>query len=99
MVEIKPVNKPDTIKSKNKPIVKIMKPKPQYYTVRLEVTAPVLLVYTILAETPEKAIEMVERNVVAGFATAPKPNLGKHKKNEIKVYMRGTTTIVGQKRY
>ena len=82
---------------KEKEVKKVI--KPEYYTVRLEVMAPIELTYSILADSPEKAIEKVEKNIVAGLSSTPKPILGKHRKTKVTIYKKGTVNIVGQKSY
>ncbi len=73
--------------------------KPQYFTVKLEVLAPVTLKYKILAKSPEEAIKKVESNLISNLTETPKPNLAKHKKLHANVYAAGYTRILLNKKY
>jgi hypothetical protein len=72
------------------PIVK------QYYTITLEVTAPITLSYRVLADDPEQALELIKN---ASLSASPKPHLHKMKKHKATVHMSGTSTIKLTKTY
>ncbi len=63
---------------------------PQYYTVKLEVMAPVILTYRILAESPEKAVEMLGQ---APMVQVPQVQFHKMKKLKAKIYITGTNLL------
>lgn len=94
----KPANKEELNIPPEKP-KKEIKPPPakQYYTIKIEATAPCLLEYKILAETPEEAIEMLEKNLRQApgknLITAPRPNLHKAKMHKANVFLSGTSLI------
>jgi hypothetical protein len=68
------------------------KPPPirQYYTVKLEVVAPMTLTYRVLAESPEQALELAAQ---APLSQAPRPHLSKMKKLKASIYLAGTTLL------
>ncbi len=68
-----------------------MEPKPKlYYTIKLEVNAPVTLTYKILAESPEQAVDLIARSVLA---EPPKVNIPRARKLKATVYQTGTSII------
>ena len=71
----------------------------QYYTVKLEVMAPVELTMRIFAETPEEAAEMVSKNPLPPLYAAPRPVLSKMKRIKATVYKAGTSTYYFIKNY
>lgn len=72
----------------------------QLYDVRIQATAPIQLTFRVLAETPEKALEMVEsRNPSARLVGTSPPDLGKMKKIKGTVYQAGTLLIKFFKNY
>lgn len=60
---------------------------------------PVLLTYRILAETPEEALIKVEKNIVNGLITSPKPHLGRGRKLKGQVFSNGTNNVLIDKKY
>lgn len=58
----------------NKPLNKPL----EYYKVELEVLAPIKIVYRVLAESPEKALELCEKT---GQVTEIKPFIQRKVKN------------------
>lgn len=78
--------------------IEVVKPKPppakQYYTVKMEITAPATLEYKILAESPEQALEIATKASPGQFLVSPpKPNLSRMKKLKANIYLAGTTLI------
>ncbi len=66
----------------------------QYYTIKLEGTAPVELHYRVLAENGQEALQMVERNIVGQpFSTPPKIKFGQFRKLKGQVFKYLTNTI------
>lgn len=80
-----------------KPVIK--KPTPKYFTVKMEVLAPVKIEYRILAISAEEALKKVEQNIGSNLASSPKPNLGKSKKLNAVVLMAGFSNVVLTRRY
>lgn len=74
----------------------IKKPSLQYYTIKVEAEAPVTLTYRVLASSPEEALEKLK---YASLSEPPKPNLGKMRKKEAKVYKQNTLEIQASKKY
>lgn len=65
-------------------------PKPkQYYTVKIEATAPVFLTYKILAEDEEQALEMIKSSTPVDVKT----DHSRVKKHKATVYLSGTTLV------
>lgn len=71
-------------------------PQKKLYTVKLEVMAPVELIYRVWAETPELAVELLK---YGALTAPPKPTLSKKKNIKATVYKYGTITIEFIKRY
>jgi len=63
----------------------------QYYTVKLEVMAPVELTFRVFAETPEEAAEIVSKNPIPPLSAAPKPILSRMRRIKATVYKAGTS--------
>lgn len=61
----------------------------QYYTVKLEVLAPVELTLRVLAESPQEAAEMVSKFPLPPMSKPPKPILAKMKRIKATVYRFG----------
>ena len=78
---------------------KVPVPK-QYYSVKIEASAPITLFYRILAETPEQALEIIEKTPAScQMERAPKPIVQRAKKNSVQVYLSGTSLIKLAKKY
>lgn len=65
----------------------------QFYTVKMEVSAPVLLTYRVYAESPEQAIELVQKQPFQSLSEAPKPFLSRMRKLKATVYAAGNSLI------
>jgi hypothetical protein len=74
-------------------------PQKQYYTVKLEVMAPVELTFRIFAETPQKAEEMVRRNPLPPLSGPMRPKLSRIKRIKSTVYKAGTNLYYFVKNY
>ncbi len=66
------------------------------YTVKVEVMAPVELIYKVWAESPEEAMKNYDRSPLS---KAPKPILSRKRKIKATVYKLGTTMVEMEKRY
>ncbi len=62
------------------------KPKLQFYTVKMEVMAPVILTYKVLAESPERALQKVN---TSGVIRPPEPVMSRARKLKATVYKYG----------
>jgi hypothetical protein len=83
--------KPEKLKKEEKPI---QPPAKQYYTIKMEVTAPVTLTYRILAENAEQALELVMKSpMTVPMVAPPKPVLNRMKKLKASVYLAGTSLV------
>lgn len=71
----------------------------QFYTVKLEVLAPVELTFRVFAETPEKAAEMVSKNPIPPLSAAPKPILSRMRRIKATVYKAGNLIYEFVKNY
>ena len=69
------------------------KPAPQYFTVKMEVMAPVELEFRILAESPKEALEKVSRGALPPLTKAPRPILGRLRRIKAKVYRFGRSIM------
>jgi len=67
-----------------------MEKQKQYYTVKVEATAPIELTYRVWAEDPEEALEIFE---TSSFYSPPRPILSRMRKIKATVYRSGTTII------
>ena len=66
----------------------------QYYTVELTGMAPVTLNYRVFSETPEEAVQLVERNITGmPFSIAPKIQFVKFRKLQARVFKIGTNMV------
>ncbi|KKN66638.1 hypothetical protein LCGC14_0469730 [marine sediment metagenome] len=74
-------------------------PQKQFYTVKLEVMAPVELTLRVYAETPQEAIDMVSRNPLPPLSGPPRPNIARMKRIKATVYKAGTTIYYLIKNY
>lgn len=83
-------------KKKQEELEKTAIPQKRPYTVKLEVLAPVELIYRIWAETPEQAVELLRYGVIV---KPPKPILSKRKNVKATVYKYGTILIEFIKKY
>jgi len=71
-----------------------------YYTVKVEVTAPLVLEYRVLAEDPEEALDIVNKASPGQFfVSPPKPNLSKMKKLKANIYLAGTSLLKLTKKF
>jgi len=70
--------------------------KQQLYTIKLEATAPIELVYKVWAKDPEDALEQMNRWVLA---QQPRPKLSRMKRIQAKVYRYGMSIIEATKRF
>ena len=66
-------------------------PQKQFYTVKLEVTAPVELTFRVFAESPEEAAEMVSKDPIPPLYCAPRPIIPRMKRIKATVYRAGTS--------
>lgn len=73
-------------------------PKKQYYMVELETIATVILKYRVLSDSPENAIEEVNKGLGVLIQT-PKPKLPYIKKIKAKVYNFGTNLLRATKNF
>jgi hypothetical protein len=74
--------------------------KTQYYDVKIEVLAPVTLLYRIQAESPEQALEMAEKQMLRlPLRDVPRPRLNAAKRLKIFVYRAGQTIIEAIKNF
>lgn len=64
----------------------------EYFTIRVEATAPVTLTYKVYAESPEQAVEKVRRGQ-ATLYEAPKIALNSARYLRASVYSAGTSII------
>lgn len=90
------VKKPEGTELKAKPKKEEKPPAivKQYFTVKLEVTAPVTLTYRVLAEDAEQALNLVTKSpMTIPMVAPPKPVLGKMKKLKANIYLAGTSLI------
>ena len=71
----------------------------QYYTVVLEVMAPVEMTFRVFAETPEDAAEMVSSGPLPPLYAAPRPIISKMKRVKATVYKAGTNIYYLVKNY
>jgi hypothetical protein len=78
---------------------KELEKKAAEYSVKLEVMAPVELIFRIFAETPEEAAEMVSRNPIPPLSAAPRPIISRMKRIKATVYKAGTNTYYFVKNY
>lgn len=69
------------------------KPKPQYFTVKLEVMAPVELEFRILAADADEALDKVRRGPLPPLAKAPRPILNRLRRIKATVYRFGRSTV------
>lgn len=67
--------------------------KKQYYTVELEVLAPVILKYRVFAENPNEAVDLIKSANSFSLLETPKPKLSNMKKIKAKVYKFGTSML------
>lgn len=70
--------------------------KKQYYTVEVEALVPAIIRYRILAETPEKAVEELDKTPPLD---RPKLKLAKMRKQVARVYLWGTNMLHYVKRF
>jgi len=68
------------------------KPK-EYFTVKIETTAPITLTYKILAETPEEAATLAAKKQGQQQSNPPIIHFAKLGKLKAKVYKSGTSTL------
>jgi hypothetical protein len=80
-------------KSDKKPII----PQKRLYTVKLETIAPVELIYRVLAESPEQAMELFQ--TMGQLSAPPKPIISRKRNIKATVYKYMTTTIEFVKKY
>lgn len=78
-------------KSKEKSVEK--KKLKEYFTVKIETLAPVILTYKILAETPEEAAEIAAKKKGQQMTAPPIILFAKLGKLKAKVYKSGTTLL------
>ncbi len=78
---------------KNKEKKTEQKPLKEYFTVKIEALAPVILTYKILAETPEEAAESAAKKQGQQQSSPPKIIFAKLGKMKVKVYKSGTTLL------
>ena len=74
-------------------------PQKQFYTVKLEVMAPVTLTMRVFAETPQEAEQMVSRNPLPPLSGPPQPKLSRIKRIKATVYKAGTNLYYLVKNY
>lgn len=74
-------------------------PQKQFYTVKLEVMAPVTLTMRVFAETPEDAEQMVSKNPLPPLSGPPRPILSRIKRIKATVYKAGTNLYYLVKNY
>ncbi len=74
-------------------------PQKQFYTVKLEVMAPVELSLRVFAETPQEAIDMVSRNPLPPLSGPPRPIISRMKRVKATVYKAGTNIYYLIKNY
>lgn len=67
------------------------KEKKQYYKVEVEGWVKTVIKYKVLAETPEKALELISK--YPQLLEAPKQNLATIKKIRAKVYILGSSIL------
>jgi hypothetical protein len=79
-------------KNKEKNVVEKKKSK-EYFTVKIETVAPVILTYKILAETPEEAAEMAGKKKGQQMSGPPIILFAKLGKLKAKVYKAGTSLL------
>lgn len=65
----------------------------QYYAVHLTGMVPVTLNYRVYAENPQEALQIVERNIMQGFSSAPQIHYARFRKTLGKVFRAGTTLV------
>lgn len=65
----------------------------EYFTVLIEASAPIILTYKVLAETPELAAEIAIKLRGQSQTSPPKISFSKLSKLKAKVYKSGTTLI------
>ena len=65
----------------------------QYYTVKLEVTAPINITYKVYAEDPEQALDIVLKNSLQNINIPPQPILSQMKRLKGTVYAAGNSLI------
>ena len=80
-------------------IVEEEKKEKKYYRIKVEGTAPVVINYRVLAESPEEAIEMTKNVDYSKMDGVPKPNLKRLKKSRSTAYLYGTIIIKDQKNH
>lgn len=78
-------------KTKEKKVEK--KLEKEYFTVKVETLAPVILTYKILAETPEEAAEVAAKKQGQQQTAPPKILFAKLGRMKVKVYKAGTTLL------
>ena len=71
----------------------------QYWTVKLEVMAPVELTFRVFTETPEEAVEIVSKNPLPPLYAAPRPIISRMKRIKATVYKAGTNMYKFVKNY
>lgn len=81
-----------------KPLKEAPKQK-TYYDIKLEASAPVVIQYRILAESPEEAAEEAIKLKGQKQTAPPKISFAKLSKMKLKVYQGGTTTVMFTKNY
>jgi len=69
----------------------------QHYTVKLETITPVELIYSVWAESPQRAIELL--HTTGRLSSPPKPKLSRKKNIKATVYTYGTVMIQFIKKY
>lgn len=74
------------------------KPVKKYYTVKMQTEMPVEMVFRVLAESSEQALQLVEQNK-APLAEPIRPNFAKIRRFFAKVYDSGSNIINLSKRY
>ena len=66
----------------------------QYYTVKIEAQAPIHLTYKILAESPQQALEQVEKQLLKSQSEPPKIIWSQIRKLIGRVYQAGTISLL-----
>lgn len=74
-------------------------PVKQYYTVKLEANAPIVLTFRVFASSPAEAIEIVSRNPLPPLCEPPRPNMSGIKRIKATVYKAGTSIYYLIKNY
>ena len=75
------------------------KPEKIYYTIKLDVMAPMELSFRVLAESPEEAAEMISKMPLPPLAAAPRPDLSRMRKIKARIYKYGLSTILFIKQF